>query len=335
MKLFSLIKYLLKTEMKSPRNLGFTLTELVVSGLIASGLFGVAFTLVFANRNLYIRDRERTAINQDLRAAIDIVGNDIRQGGERLPSDFPAIVVVNGVGGAPDQLIVRRSLSNPLNVCGNIAAGGNSNISLSNMGISGCDTQDTTLNDWSQFRMANGDASGIITAAIYDTTKINQPSQGIEFFPYDGEDLSDSTNLMLSRGTGTWADSYLATDQPRIYILQENRYFLSSLDADPGNCFSPGAFLTLVTNRNCATGRFGVSSQIDNFFLQVCLEDMDGNIACQANLTAVQSANRSAGWRTLARVDVGFTGSRDVSSDLEIDRTIASSFFPRNVLSFD
>jgi prepilin-type N-terminal cleavage/methylation domain-containing protein len=84
---------------------GFTLVEILVALGIASLLLGVILSTTLGHRRLYVLDQNRTAANQNLRAALDILVADLRQAGERLPLDFPAVEVRNGT-----ELVLRRNL---------------------------------------------------------------------------------------------------------------------------------------------------------------------------------------------------------------------------------
>ena len=89
---------------------GYTLIELLVALAVASALLGATLAVAMSSRESYTTDQNRTRTNQNLRAALDLVGIEIRQSGERLPSDFPALEIVDGAEGAPDRLILRRNL---------------------------------------------------------------------------------------------------------------------------------------------------------------------------------------------------------------------------------
>ena len=87
-----------------------TLMEFMVaiglSALIALMIVSVAL----ANRNIYQRDIVRTRVNQNVRAALELIGAEVRQAGERLPASFPAIQLTDGGTTTPDTLILRRNL---------------------------------------------------------------------------------------------------------------------------------------------------------------------------------------------------------------------------------
>lgn len=107
---------------------GFTLIELLVTFIVSGIVLSLALRLIVDQRQLYVQDQARTQINQNLRAAIDLVGTDIKQTGERLVGNtqFPVVQIINngsGVGTA-DKLVVQRNLvDQALPVCRNISPG--------------------------------------------------------------------------------------------------------------------------------------------------------------------------------------------------------------------
>lgn len=64
--------------------------------------------LIVDQRKLFVEDQNRSQINQNLRAAIDLVGTDVKQTGERLVGNtqFPVVRVVDGGGIVPDELVL-------------------------------------------------------------------------------------------------------------------------------------------------------------------------------------------------------------------------------------
>ena len=63
-----------------------------------------------STRSMYEADQARLSLRESLRIGESFVVSDIRQAGERLSADFPAIEIIDGTGGAPDQIVVRRAL---------------------------------------------------------------------------------------------------------------------------------------------------------------------------------------------------------------------------------
>ena len=87
---------------------GVTLIEMLVSMTIMLTAGAIAFSVAFGARRLYDADSARMDLNQSLRSATDMITTEIRQAGESLPPDFPAVELVNNAGG--DRLILRKAL---------------------------------------------------------------------------------------------------------------------------------------------------------------------------------------------------------------------------------
>ncbi len=194
-------------------NDGITMVELLISMFIASIVVGLAFTVMLFDRKLYAQDQVRTTVNQNLRSAMDMIGPDIKQAGERLPANFPAIEL-NTVSGQ-QVLTIRRSLSSTaLPVCQPttgtapaLTAGSNTQVIVvsyyisaalgpnQNCKVVGAST--TQLNwpgnliEWQNIRCGPTAAPGCIgkaTAYIYNSAPLpaGTPPYGESFY-YDNE----------------------------------------------------------------------------------------------------------------------------------------------------
>lgn len=125
-------------------NKGFTLLELLIALVIASILVSLSLKLIVDQRELFVKDQNRTQINQNLRAAIDLVGTDIKQTGERLVGNtrFPVVRVIDGVGlGTPlsDELVIQRKIiAQELPVCANVTGAQSTIIVSTNPGNTSC-----------------------------------------------------------------------------------------------------------------------------------------------------------------------------------------------------
>lgn len=317
------------------RGKGFSLVELLAASLVGASVIGVAGSLIFFNRNLYLKDSSRTQVNQNLRASVDLIGFDARQAGERLPADFPA-VILNQAGNpaGPDNLIINRALVDVvLNVCDDVNSGSSSSISLAvvpedllNTRCLPDSVKDAEIATWENYRTSNGN---VVNAYIYDPV-----TQVGEFFDYDGVTTS-STEYSLSRDGGSWTNSYPVVNNPRVYLLEQRTFFLTNLSPNPPDCFADTAgtpdVLTLVINGDCTNQRFGLTDNIDDFQAQVCFQS---GANCVDSLTFATSANAATGWTDISSIDVSVTGSTNFAAGRETSRTVESRFFPRNVLSF-
>src|SRR6185436_13790805 len=83
---------------------GYTLIELLITLAVTGFVLAGTLTVVLSSRAIFAKDRGRVAVVRNLRDALEVVGVDIRQSGERLPNDFYAIQIINGAAGAPDTL---------------------------------------------------------------------------------------------------------------------------------------------------------------------------------------------------------------------------------------
>jgi type IV pilus assembly protein PilW len=294
---------------------GFTLVEILVALGIASLLLGVILSTTLGHRRLYVLDQNRTAANQNLRAALDILVADLRQAGERLPLDFPAVEVRDGT-----ELVLRRNLFDVvLSLCDRNGISGNQrNIPVADRNpprnasteyIEACRFRDEDGNGfddridaWRNYRCGlDGDpacqtGNGREVVRVY----IHDPSTGRgEWFDYDGEDES---GVHIHRGNqDRWQNSYGPLS--RLYILEERRYFLS------------GTVLNLAENGGGGRGLVGdvVSFQIK---------------ARAGNSTYTDFPPPGVSWTSLEYVEV------TVKSRLgNVERALSTQAVPRNVFS--
>jgi hypothetical protein len=108
---------------RSPRrdNAGITLVELLVSILMGSIVLGITFAGVLINRRFFLEDVNRTDVQQNVRAALDLTGLDVRQIGENLGTvtGFPAMQITRETPTGDSIMIIRRNPVVPLRVCEN------------------------------------------------------------------------------------------------------------------------------------------------------------------------------------------------------------------------
>jgi prepilin-type N-terminal cleavage/methylation domain-containing protein len=294
---------------------GFTLVEILVALGIASLLLGVILSTTLGHRRLYVLDQNRTAANQNLRAALDILVADLRQAGERLPLDFPAVEVNNGT-----ELVLRRNLFDVvLSLCDRNGISGNQdNIPVADRNppqntsmeyIEACrfrdedgNSFDDRIDAWRNYRCGldgdpacqTGNRREVVRVYIHD------PSTGRgEWFDYDGE---DGSGVHIHRGNqDRWQNSYGPLS--RLYILEERRYFLS------------GTVLNLAENGGGGRGLVGdvVSLQIK---------------ARAGNSTYTNFPPAGVSWTSLEYVEV------TVKSRLgNVERALSTQAVPRNVFS--
>jgi type II secretory pathway pseudopilin PulG len=339
---------------------GFTLIELLISMTIAIIIVSVAISLIFAMRRVQRFDQARTTINQNLRAASDIIGTDLQQAGQGLDDSFQSIVFYTDDNGN-DVLIVRRSLSpHALNACkhpikGEIALITTSNSVKNDNGRMRpeCDGSDSgTVNsieeglaNWEVLRQ---EAGGTLRAFIYDVEK-----DFGEFFNYNGytQNTSHSNNQNAHeqydvRADGDFSNQHYKnigfdTNLPQLYILEERRYRINPEDGSL-------EFILNGMEDNPQTLAFHISDFEVSATINVDDEDSTGDdiviTALFANgeainedeqtingitLTNNPDANPKISWTRIRNVSISFTGVE--SRDGPNTRTFTADFLPRNV----
>lgn len=293
------------SKLLSKSQSGFTISEILVTSLLGLLITGLLLTLTSTQRKVLSKDLVRTGLNQNIRGALDLMGADIRVGGENLGQTFPAIELSNGSAGTSDVLTIRRNLLDEvLPVCTQITAGtSNSNIYFAIPGtISGCVYSGHTHNftSWREYRLAQPSQSTL--AYIFNTsTKVG------EFFTYTAE--SDTgTSYYITRTSGTWANTY-PVGSSAVYILEEWRYN------------KVGENLQVIQN-NDNLNPLNVSFGLSNFQVQINLQD---------NTTVATFANTDS-WSQIKSIEVELSGQDTFDGQL-INRTLTGKYFPRNVLS--
>lgn len=292
---------------------GFSIVELLVAMTVFSVVGAAALTLAMSARKVFEQDRNRTAVNQNLRSGIDLLGIDVRQAGERMPGNAPAIEISNGASNAPDQLTVRRNLLDyVLPVCKDInssTARDQAFIAKKGGGVvpPGCspvpdsdgDGWPDNLEAWRNYRIANG---GSVLAYIY-----NPVTHLGEFFTYDAEDKS---TFHIHRANGElWHNDYASNQQPRVYILEQKRFLLT------------GDMLQYVSNED-TTHPVNLVNHLYDFQVRALMDDG----------TAMTSMPAATDWTHLQSVEVKLAGTATFSGRT-MRRTLMSRFFPRNILS--
>lgn len=284
---------------------------MVVTSVIASAVLSVTLS----SRRVLRKDQQRSQVNQDLRLGLDLLGIDIRQAGERLPADFPALEIVDGASGAPDTLIIRRNLLDQvLPVCSQVTQGTTTNqVRIAMVTVppdvppTGCDPVadddgngwPDNLEPWRNLRDGNG---GSIKAYIY-----NPVQNWGEFFIYDGD--GSDTQYLHKADTGNWQHTYEVNEQCRVYIIQERRYVLN------------GDVLELVLDEDTGAAQRMLHG-ITAFQIQAVMAD--GSI--------VDALSATDEWSDLAALNVSLVAESEESGE-PLTREVSGRFFPRNVLS--
>ncbi|WP_117236737.1 PilW family protein [Thermus sediminis] len=296
------------------RGRGFTLVEILVALGIAGLLLGVVLSTTLGHRQLYVLDTNRTAANQNLRASLDILVADLRQAGERLPLDFPAVEVRND----GTELVLRRNLFDVvLNLCDRNGISGNQDIipvaqrnfppNAPTDYIEACRFRDEDNNGfddridaWRNYRCGSdgdptcqtGNRREVVRAYIHD------PNTGLgEWFDYDHEDGEHIHKDNASR----WQNSYGPLS--RLYLLEERRYYLS------GN--------VLMLAENGGTGK-GLVGDVVHFQVR----------ARAGNRTYTNFPPAGLSWTSLEHVEVAIRSRLG-----NVERALSTQAVPRNVFS--
>lgn len=289
---------------------GTSLAELLIAFAAATSLGAAAFVLAIASRGMYTNDVKRTAINQNLRAGMDLIAFDVRSAGARLPGDITRIGIQGG-----NTLVTRRNvLPVVLPLCRTLVSGsGEQKIEIATKKDPepGCDPVPDSNGDewpdnlevWREYRLANGTVDRdkrTLRAYIYDPT-----NEVGEFFVYEKEDRK---KYKIHRRGGSWTRTYEAGNGVRIYILEEREYRLRDRileRIDDGDTDTPISVIDLVQD------------------FQVRVIFRDGSTAADYDLTD--------GWSELQAIEISLSGS-SAFDGRELKRELVSRFLPRNVL---
>ncbi len=291
---------------------GMTVLELLVASCLGLMILAMTIGATRANQVLYEVDLARTRLNQNMRSALTIVGSDIRQAGERLPIAFPAIEIIDGEDGGPDELILRRNLLDEvLFVCEDVLTTDVSDkIYLSSDDADASPAcvyggQTAAYAAWAAYRAAAD--NGTVRAYIF-----NLSTKDGEFFNYTGEGDNGAEMYIQRPAAGFSAD--FQANVSAIYILVEWHYRISSLASQQG-------VLQLIENQDTDHPQ-SVIFGLTNF--QVNAIDTDDNV-----LTSFSAANN---WTLLKALELTTTGE-DRSGKQTVNSTLTARFFPRNILS--
>lgn len=289
---------------------GYSLMEMIVAMAVVLLVAAAAMSVAQSSRRLYNSDGARVAVDQNLGIGMNMLAIDVRQAGERVQGDVPAIEIVNGVS-APDTVIIRRSLLDAvLPLCKTINAGSSADsvfVATKNahppagctpVGDADHDSWPDNLEEWRNYRLQNG---GIVMAYIYDPV-----THAGEFFQYDDEDKS---TFHIHRASGSWTTDFPVEDGSRVYLLEQRLYRVQT------------GLLQLVINGNTGSAQ-NLVSNITNLQAKVRMDD-----------GTVQDTFDSAGnWTRIQAVEILMTGEATFHGITEA-RSLTTRLFPRNILS--
>jgi type IV pilus assembly protein PilW len=285
---------------------------LLVAFALAVVLVGSALSIALSSRDMLTADERRTRLNQSLRGTLDLLGIDVRQAGERLPGDFPAIEIVDGASGGPDTLVLRRNLLDEvLPLCETLTAGEVVDEILVAVGSGsppqGCapvadddaDGWPDNIGAWRAHRDVGG---GQVFVYIY-----NPVDRDGEWFLFDGD---GTTSHQLHKGNGDpWQATYAINQQGRAYMLEERTYELDS-------------GVLQFTRDTGVSGAVHVSANLIDFQVRAVMAD--GSIQ--------DVLDSDDDWTQLRSVEVTVQARTDAGDDT-MTRSLTARFFPRNILS--
>ena len=288
---------------------GMTILELLVAMTLGLIMMAMTVGVTMAGQWAYELDSGRTRVNQNLRSALTILGADIRQAGERLPALFPAVEIIDGDDGAPDEVFLRRHvLEDVLTVCDDIPAGGSSvQVSLTGSGADPAPAwvdggQEAAYDAWSAYR-----DDGTVMAYIFDFA-----TQQGEFVDYTAEGDNGISMYVQVESDGL-QHSYTA-ENSAVYIIVEWHYRMRD---DEGETDVLEVVETLDED-NAQRVVFGIA----DFQVRAVLSDD----------TVQDGFDAADGWGNLKAVEVTLNGEGTTSRQA-INSSLTARFFPRNVLS--
>jgi type IV pilus assembly protein PilW len=337
---------------------------MVVSTLLAGVFVVLCLGLFVDQRRQFATEQAKTETNQNLRLAMDLIGADIRQAGERLESDkqLGKISVIDGANNGPDTLITQRKLVNEtLNLCQTITAGSSTSaldVAVQSSAVASClfsDADGDGLTDnLGQLKIYRTKQDGVDGAARTTNTTscaiaggtdkectfayIHDPTtKKGEFFVYGFEDTGTCTgtsgqqcNRIYRVDGKPWQNTYTynsggsADSQPKIYILEEREY---SLAADTNTPRSDDFILQMRLNRQTPVR---LANKMSNF--QVTATNRQGTVLNSFNA----ASNLPQHQTNLSEVQY-FRVSLSVippETNLQAAKlTLSTQFFPRNALS--
>jgi len=289
---------------------GFSIVELLVALAATAVIAAATLTIAMSSRGMLETDRNRTVVNQSVRAGMDLLGIEIRRAGERLPWDAPAIEIVEGSAGAPDELILRRNLLDAvLPVCQDLTSGSTAtSVFVAGQKVTlalppGCypvpdddaNGWPDNLQRWREYRIAQG---GEARAFVH-----NPITGDGEFFLFDDENAT--TFHLVRSDSGAWAHDYPVDQNPRIYILESRRFRLD------------GSVLQSVVNSDTSSPR-NLVDRIADFQVSAVVAG-----TAQDTLTAGQH------WTDLDSLEITLAGESALRTRT-MERSVTSRFFPRN-----
>lgn len=282
---------------------GHTVVDLLVSMGIGLSVMAAALSSTTVGRTTVLYDMVRTRLHEDLRGAMEVVSMNVREAGENFTGTFPAILVIDGASGAPDELIVRRNLLDEvIKVCAPVGGGSGADVYLTAGSTGGCvySGQTTNYNAWRDYRTSQSPQTA--RAYLFNTgTRLG------EWFTYISE-ADTGTDYHITASDSLWANSY-DTVASAAYLMEEWHFFVvgdelrAVIDGDPSQLMR-------------------IATRISDF--QVVVNLNDG--------TAVTNFDETDSWTNIDTISIT-TKTADTFKNKPIEVELSADFFPRNILS--
>lgn len=311
------------------REAGFTIIELIVAMLLFAIILGAVFSVTSTTMSLYRADQARIGVNRNARSTYDLIGNDVRETGERLSTDFPAIVVSQDVS-SNSVLTLRRGIADyALPLCAPVSAG------ATTLYVNANNPSKTTFVDGSS-NLPPG-----CTASAQDLTSFDTQITAGNKVGYIYDVLSGIGNWITVSGTTTTNTGGSGTTQTlsisglnssfdprrtsvsdptgrdiRIYLLEERKYALS------------GGTLTMALNNGSANI---ATPSVQKFLAQPFLKGNPPTAAAYP-FPSGNIGGRAVTWRDVAYIDLTLTLSEQHGGKT-VQRTVTERYNPRNSLS--
>jgi prepilin-type N-terminal cleavage/methylation domain-containing protein len=302
------------TERGSRR--GLTLVELLVALSLAGLVLALVIPLTLSNRRVVELDQLRTAVNQTLRAAHDLIAADVRIAGERFGFlRFSPVELRQTASGS--ELVLRRFLIEALPVCESAPLGsGQATIAVAELpGGAGslpapCSAQTTRTDENGRAWPANL----FVWRTFLDPPRqrvayIHQPAAGIgQWFTLEVRDGTEQQVHCLEGCSWNATAAYSLLNSSFIALMDEFTYRVED-----------GVLLRIDT---APARTVRIADGITAFDVRVLLADG----------REVDAFAADEDWTTIRGIDVTVGVAIDVRGS-SVDRSMQVAYFPRNVLS--
>ena len=287
---------------------GTTLAELMVAISLSAIIASMVVSISLANRNVYQKDLSRTKVNEDLRSALNIIGSEIRQAGERFPASFPAILITNGSASNPDELTLRRNLLNQVIVgCDTRSAGtsySSANLSRASATTAVCTSPNQAANYTAWYNYAHPLPTQQYIYIFNQTTR-------------NGEFL----RLLTSVGGTTSGVQYISFT-PKSYSYAYTAEYTSIYMINQWRVRLLNGVLQIITNEDLSAIQ-NVVDGVTAFQVEALMQDG----------TTKTSLVNADNWSLIQAIRLSITGTENMPGGKKTVRTVTSDYFPRNILS--